>query len=149
MYSRWRHPLKTVSARSWCQTATDGAWYSTTALLSGCDRPLSICVLRHRGSEPKTRRTGAWRPLKHQPPRGARWNAELYRYPQPIDAGGRNAPMPDLDLHSSRSLRRAWPEVCRWITYLAGRSSSWELRAGRTGPTVMVLPWLQTALKSV
>ena len=48
-----------------------------------------------------------------------------------------------------RPLRRAWPEVCRWITYLAGSSSSWELRAGRTGPKVIALPWLQTALKTL
>ena len=26
-----------VLAQSWCQTATDGAWFSTTALLSGRD----------------------------------------------------------------------------------------------------------------
>ena len=43
-------------------------------------------------------------------------------------------------------LRCAWLEVCRWITYIAGRSSSQELRAGRTGPTIKALPWLQTAL---
>ena len=41
------------------QTATDGAWYSTTALLSGSDRPRRLCVLRLSGSEPQTRRTGA------------------------------------------------------------------------------------------
>ena len=35
------------------------------------------------------------------------------------------------------------------ITYLAGSSSSWELSAGRTGPTVIALPWLQTARKTV
>ena len=52
-----------VLARSWSQTATDGAWYSTTALLSGRDRPLRLCVLRPRGSKPETRRTGVWRPL--------------------------------------------------------------------------------------
>ena len=40
-------------------TATDGAWYSTTALLSGRDRPRCLCVLRLSDSEPKTRRTGA------------------------------------------------------------------------------------------
>ena len=57
--------------------------------------------------------------------------------------------MPDLDPHLQRSLCRAWPEVCRWITYLAGSSSSWELRAGRTAPTVIALPRLQTALKTV
>ena len=48
-----------VLAQSWSQTATDGAWYSTTALLSGRDRPRCLCVLRLSGSEPKTRRTGA------------------------------------------------------------------------------------------
>ena len=52
-----------VFAQSWSQTATDGACFSTTALLSGRDRSLRLCVLRPRGSEPKTRRTGVWRPL--------------------------------------------------------------------------------------
>ena len=52
-----------VLAQSWSQTATDGAWFSTTALLSGRDRPLRLCVLRPRGSEPKTRCTRVWRPL--------------------------------------------------------------------------------------
>ena len=47
-----------VFAQSWSQTATDGAWYSTTALLSGRDRPRCLCVLRLSGSEPKTQRTG-------------------------------------------------------------------------------------------
>ena len=48
-----------VLAQSWSQTATDGAWFSTTALLSGRDRPRCLCVLRLSGSEPETRRTGA------------------------------------------------------------------------------------------
>ena len=48
-----------VFAQSWSQTATDGAWYSTTALLSGRDRPRCLCVLRLSGSEPESRRTGA------------------------------------------------------------------------------------------
>ena len=48
-----------VLAQSWSQTATNGAWYSTTALLSGRDRPRCLCVLRLSGSEPKTRRTRA------------------------------------------------------------------------------------------
>ena len=52
-----------VLAQSWSQTATDGACISTTALLSGRDRPLRLCVLRPRGSEPETRRTGVWWPL--------------------------------------------------------------------------------------
>ena len=47
-----------VLAQSWGQTATDGAWSSTTALLSGRDRPQCLCFLRRSGSEPKTRRTG-------------------------------------------------------------------------------------------
>ena len=38
--------------------ATDGAWYSTTALLSGRDQPRCLCVLRLSGSEPETRWTG-------------------------------------------------------------------------------------------
>ena len=46
-----------VLAQSWSQTTTDGAWYSTTALLSGRDRPLRPCVLRQRGSKPETRCT--------------------------------------------------------------------------------------------
>ena len=50
-----------VLAQSWSQTATDGAWYSTTALLRGRDRPQCLCVLRQRGSEPETQRTGEWR----------------------------------------------------------------------------------------
>ena len=64
-----------VLAQGWSQTATDGAWYSTTALLSDRDRPQSLSVLRRSGSEPKTRWTGEWRPPppKQQPPRGARW----------------------------------------------------------------------------
>ena len=48
-----------VLAQSWSQTATDGACFSTTALLSGRDRPRCPCVLRLSGSEPKTRLTGA------------------------------------------------------------------------------------------
>ena len=71
-----------VLEQSWSQTATDGACFSTTALLSRRDRPLRLCVLRPRGSEPETRRTGVWRPLpKHQPPRGARWQAVFDCYP--------------------------------------------------------------------
>ena len=58
-------PASPVFSQSWSQTATDGAWYSTTALLSRRDRPLRLCVLRPRGSEPKTRRTGVWRPPPH------------------------------------------------------------------------------------
>ena len=44
-------------------TATDGAWYSTTALLSSRDRSQCLCVLRRRGSESKTRQTGEWQSL--------------------------------------------------------------------------------------
>ena len=55
--------------------ATDGAWYSTTALPSGRDRPRCLCVLRLSGSEPKTRRT--WNVATSLPsislPVGARW----------------------------------------------------------------------------
>ena len=60
MTGRLEGPLASpVLAQSWCQTATDGAWSSTTALLSGRDRPRCLCVLRLSGSELETRRTGA------------------------------------------------------------------------------------------
>ena len=64
-----------VFAQSWSQTATDGAWYSTTAVLSGRDRPRCLCVLRLSGSEPKTRRTGkvATSLPSISLPVGARW----------------------------------------------------------------------------
>ena len=64
-----------VLAQSWSQTATDGAWFSTTALLSGRDRPRCLCVLRRSGSEPKTRRTGkvATSLPSISLPVGARW----------------------------------------------------------------------------
>ena len=75
-------------------------------------------------------------------------NVELDRYPQLMLPGQKSANMPDLDWTLSVPLRRSWAEVCRWITYLAGSSSSWELRAGRTGPTVIALPRLQTAIKN-
>ena len=66
MTGRLEYPLAwPVLAQSWSQTATDGAWYSTTALLSGRDRSQCLCVLRRSGSEPKTRRTGVeWPPSR-------------------------------------------------------------------------------------
>ena len=65
---------RSVLAQSWCQNATNGAWYLTTELLSGRDRPLRLCVLRRYGWKPKTRWTGEWRlPPKQQPPGGVRW----------------------------------------------------------------------------
>ena len=123
-----------VLAQSWSQTATDGACFSTTALLSGRDRPLRLCVLRPRGSEPKTRRTGVWRPLPQASASSCRALASGAR---PLSVTNRcrvhkSANMPDLESHLQRTLRRAWPEVRRWSTYLAGSSSSWRLRAGRT-----------------
>ena len=68
-----------VLAQSWSQTATDGACLSTTALLSGRDRPLRLCVLRPRGSEPKTRRTGVWRPFPQAS--ASSWRAPSSRAP--------------------------------------------------------------------
>ena len=62
-----------VLAQSWESDRADGAWYSTTALPSGRDRPQNLCDLGWRGSEPKTRWTEEWRPLQQQPPRGACW----------------------------------------------------------------------------
>ena len=69
--SRWRSRYDRVSRVPTYQTGhraklesdrADGAWYSTTALPSGRDRPLSLCVLRRHGSGPKTQWTGEWRP---------------------------------------------------------------------------------------
>ena len=140
-----------VLAQSWSQTATDGAWFSTTALLSGHNRPLRLCVLRPRGSDPEARCTRVWRPLPQASASPWRALASAVR-PLSLTNGCRvhksaNA-RPRIRTFSA-PLRRAWPEVCRWITYLAGSSSSWETRAGRTGPTVIALPRLQTAHKTV
>ena len=73
-----------VFAQSWSQTATDGAWYSSTALPSDRDRPRCLCVLRLSGSEPKTRRTGnVATSLPSNSLLVARaGNVELDRYPQ-------------------------------------------------------------------
>ena len=87
-----------VLAQSWSQTATDGAWYSTTALLSGRDRPRRLCVLRLSGSKPKTGvQERSDLSFEQQPPRGARRNVELDRYPQPMLRVHKYANMPDLD----------------------------------------------------
>ena len=57
------------------QTATDGAWYSTTALLSGRDRSQSLCVLRRSGSEVKLgEQERCVLPSEQQPPR---WRAPV------------------------------------------------------------------------
>ena len=87
-----------VFAQSWSQTATDGAWYSTTALPSGRDRPRCLCVLRLSGSEPKTRRTGnVATSLSSNSLLVARaGNVELDRYPQLMLPGQKYANMADL-----------------------------------------------------
>ena len=76
MTGRLEYPLAwPVLAQRWSQTATDGAWYSTTALLSGRDRSQSLCVLRRSGSEVKL--GGQERcvlPSEQQPPR---WRAPV------------------------------------------------------------------------
>ena len=138
-----------ILAQSWSQTATDGAWFSTTAILSCRDRPLRLCVLRPRDSESETRCTRVWRPFPQAS--ASSWHALEIR---PLSVANRcrvhksaNA-RPRIRTFSVH-LRRARPEVYRWITYLAGSSSSWEPRAGRTGPTVIALPRLQTARKTV
>ena len=81
-----------VFAQSWSQTATDGAWYSTTALPSGRDRPRCLCVLRLSGSEPKTRRTRnvATSLSSISLPVGARWLCGARPLSTANDAGGRN-----------------------------------------------------------
>ena len=107
-----------VLAQSWNQTATDGAWFSTTALLSSRKRPLRLCVLRPRGSEPKTRCTRVWRPLPQASASPWRALASGVR-PLSVTNGCRvhksaNA-RPRIRTFSV-PLRRAWPEVCWWIT---------------------------------
>ena len=94
-----------ILAQSWSQTATDGACFSTTALLSGRDRD-GICVLRPRGSEPKTRRTGVWRPLPQAS--ASSWRALVSGarpLSVPIDAGCIIAPDPE-------SAPSAYPTSC-------------------------------------
>ena len=59
-----------VIAQSWSQTATDGACFSTTALLSGRDRQRCLCVLRLSGSEPGVQERSDL-PPEQQSPRGA------------------------------------------------------------------------------
>ena len=76
MTGRLEYPLAwPVLAQRWSQTATDGAWYSTTALLSGRDRSQSLCVLRRSGSEVKLggQERGVL-PSEQQPPR---WRAPV------------------------------------------------------------------------
>ena len=92
-----------VLAQSWSQTATDGACFSTTALLSGRDLPVRLCVLRPRGSEPKTRRTGRWRPLPQALASSCRALASGVR---PLSVTNRcrvhkSADMPDLEFAPS------------------------------------------------
>ena len=71
-----------VLARSWSQTATDGAWFSTTAILSDRDRPLRLCVLRPRGWF--RAQNSVYISVATSPPRislsVACWKAELDRY---------------------------------------------------------------------
>ena len=91
--------FETMTRKSWSQTATDGAWSSTTVLLSGRDRPRCLCVLRLSGSEPETRRTGSVATsLPSNSLLVARaGNVELDRYPQLMLLGQKSANMPDLD----------------------------------------------------
>ena len=153
----WRSPHDRVSRepacetsprQSWSQTATDGTCFSTTALLSGRDRPLHLCVLRPRGSEPKTRRTGVWRTLPQASV--SSWRA-LASGARPLSVTNRCRvhksanPRPRIRTFSVHYVVHG--QRLSWSTSLAGSSSSWELRAGRTGPTVIALPRLQTAPK--
>ena len=73
-------------------------------------------------------------------------NVELDRYPQLMLPGVQNTLIrpTSIELTSATCVVHG-PRSDGWITGLAGSSSSWELRAGRTGPTVIALPRLQTA----
>ena len=116
-----------VLAQSWSQTATDGAWFSTTALPSGRDRPRCLCVLRLSGSELKTRRTGS---VATSLPSNSLLVARAVCEARPLStanvAGGRN---PLICSTSNRTYKRClrcfMADVCRWITSLASGSSCW------------------------
>ena len=109
-------------------------------------------ALRRRGSEPQTRWAGEWRP---SPPPEATARRALVMRSRPISVANsctvKTSALPDLArllISASISSRLCTAlEDCRWNTYLAGGSSSGELRADRTGPTINSLPWPQTALK--
>ena len=113
--------------QTWSQTATDGAWFSTTALLSGRDRPRYLCVLRLSCSEPETRRTGsvATSLLSNSLLVARAGNVELDRYPQLMLLGRNPLICPTSNRTYKRCLRCFMAEVCRWITSLASGSSCW------------------------
>ena len=96
----------------------------------------------------QTRWTGALRPpFRATASSLARaGNVELDRYLQLMLPGVqiRYYARPQIELTSATCVVHGQRSE-RWITGLAGSSSSWELRAGRTGPTVKALPRLQTA----
>ena len=134
-----------VLAQSWSQTATDGAWYSTTALLSGRDRSQCLCVLRRSVSEPEIWRTGEW----HPPPptsssllvaRVVMWSSTVIRSQCCWEK--KSANMLDIGCTLNVPLRRARADVCRWITSLASGSSRWGRMRWHTPP-----PPPQIALK--
>ena len=146
-----RVPACMTSPRT--KLVSDRYWWSLVLNNGTPKRPwptLSLCVLRQRCSEPKTWWTGAWRPPSQasaSPWRAGMRSSTVIRNRWMQGEEKRQCQTSICTLR--RSLRRAWLEVCRWITYLAGSSSSRELRAGGTGPTLIVLPWLHTALKTV
>ena len=101
----------------------DRAWCSTTVLpsgVSGRDRLLSQCVLRRRAwfraQKSVDRKVAASLPSMGLLVARAGY-AELDRYPQPMVAWERSAPMPDpvwtyqLNLTSCMAYG-----ICRWIT---------------------------------
>ena len=96
----------------------------------------------------QTRWTGALRPpFRATASSLARaGNVELDRYLQLMLPGVqiRYYVRPQIELTSATCVVHGQRSE-RWITGLAGSSSSWELRVGRTGPTVKALPRLQTA----
>ena len=139
-----------VLAQSWIHTATGGAWYWTTALLSGRDRSQCLCVLRLRGSEPETRLTGSVAtPLPSMSLLVARVVCRARRLSTANDAGGRNTLICKTSTEPSRvPIRCSWAEVCRWITILARGSSRWRLNEVVVrGPRHTPPPPPQIALK--
>ena len=77
---------------------------------------------------------------------------ELTKYDSAVLSGDKlQTALVELDVHKNSidtSYNTLLDAAISQFTFLAGSSSSWELRTGRTGPTVIALPRLQTALKN-
>ena len=144
-----------VLVQSWCQTATDGAWYATTVLLSGHDRPLSPITMCPKAAWIRTRNS-VDRGVVLPPPESAAssWRVLVMRR-RPISIANscmvKKSAMPGFVCTQQRPLTFVHGIRGRPVDHLPirtpGGSSPGELRAGRMGHTANALPWPQTVLK--